>query len=76
MTTARAKTLTADFLATHGVSFTKLTAKTVSFADLARGGAVFVTVHGWTPNSAADAVTAFARAQGFRVQFKGSGFVS
>ena len=54
----------------------KLTAKSVDFADLARGACVFVTVHGWKPDPYADDLESAARDNGFRVTFSGAGFVS
>jgi hypothetical protein len=46
MTPAQAKTIAAKALTDYGFKFEKLTAKTVSFSDLARGAAIFVTVTG------------------------------
>lgn len=48
MTPNEAKKIAAQALTDYGWSFEKLTAKTVSFSDLARASAIFVTVHGLT----------------------------
>lgn len=74
-TPANAKKLTAEKLSELGISYDSLSAKTVGFQDLARGSSVFVTVHGWKPNPAADTLKAFAKSNGFRINFKGTGFV-
>ncbi len=77
VTAYSAKKLLGAFLATQdGITYTKLTAKTVDFPDLARKrdgttDALFVKVHGWTPHPAADAVKTFGKQHGFIVQFEG-----
>lgn len=76
MTTADAKKLVASFLDARGLAYEKLTARTVNLDDLARARPIFVTVHGWTPNPAASELVSLAVANGFRVQFRGEGFVS
>ena len=69
MTATIAKRLLAAFLTeTLGVSFEKLTAKTVGFQDLARTDCVFVTVHGFRDWAMWPEVKAFARNNGFRVR--------
>lgn len=50
----------------------KLTARTISFADLARGDRIFVTIHGWQPDARWDALSAHAHALGFSVEAGGS----
>lgn len=44
-----AKDLVRGELHGHGILYNKLTARIVSFSDLARGDAVFVKVHGAEP---------------------------
>ena len=46
MTPHQAKAIAAKALTDFGWTFDKLTAKTVSFVDLARSSALFVQVHG------------------------------
>ena len=48
--------------------YTKLTARTVSFTDLARENAVFVKIHGWQPNKLWNDLTNFAVKNGFRIE--------
>jgi hypothetical protein len=63
MTPLQAKKIAEQALILHGWSFTKLTAKTVSFSDLARGQAIFVTVKGLrdvNPDSHLDKQTRWA----------------
>lgn len=69
MTTHEAKKVLKQYLDAEGLSYTKLTAKTVSFSDLARCSKIFVTVHGWKPSPAASGVKAQASANGFCVDF-------
>jgi len=69
MTVNGAKKLLREYLNQEGLSYSKLTAKTVSLSDLARTSSVFVTVHGWKPGPAANDVKAFAHAGGFCVDF-------
>lgn len=54
MTASEAKAATKKELDNMGVAFTKLTAKTLSFTDLARGSAVMVTIHGIDPDDLDD----------------------
>ena len=68
MNTRKAKQIIADKLAELNLSYTKLTAKTVSFSDLARTGCIFVKIHGWKPNPAFSELKELAIANGFRVE--------
>lgn len=70
-----AKKIVRAFLEEHRLPFEKLTARTIDFTDLARAKCVFVTVHGWTPNPIAEDLTHLAVNNGFRVDFRGEGFV-
>lgn len=72
ITIAEAKKAARNFLKFHDVGFERLTAKTVSFSDLARAGMVFVTAHnctGLTPAKAED-IRSAARSLGFRIQYE------
>ena len=55
--------------------FTKVSGRTISFADLARCERVFVTAEGWQPNPVANEIKELAEANGFYVQFDGPGIV-
>jgi hypothetical protein len=66
-----AKKLVQTWLEERGLPFTKLTAKTVNFVDLARTECVFVTVEGWRADPKNGEVENLAKANGFRVSFKG-----
>lgn len=48
MKTTEAKRIVAQALQEQGIEYKKLTARTVSFQDLSRDSAVFVTIHGVT----------------------------
>jgi hypothetical protein len=53
----------------RAIGYTKLTAKTVGFQDLARANCIFVKVHGVTePNPLFGQIEDMAKANGFRVQ--------
>ena len=68
ITTGQAKKIIASELEKRGLPFTKLTAKTVDFTDLARANCIFVKIHGWQPNPAWDELRAIAVQNGFRIQ--------
>ena len=68
MTPAKAKKVLKAYLEEKGLFFTKLTARTVSFVDLARDRRIFVKVHGWKGNVAWTGVQQVARANGFCVE--------
>lgn len=69
MSPSEAKKLVADRLRRLGIEYTRLSAKTIGFSDLARGDGLFVTIHGWKPNPAADEIKKMAKENGFFVQF-------
>jgi hypothetical protein len=71
MTPTAAKKIMAAAMSERGLSFDKLTARTVGFSDLARGQAIFVKVHGWKPNPAWDELRAIAAENGFRIEAAG-----
>lgn len=68
VTPQAAKRLIAEKLAEIGKPGLKLTARTISFSDLARASCVFVKVHGWTPSPEWSLLQETARAHGFRVE--------
>ena len=48
--------------------FTKLTARTVNFTDLARASCIFVKIHGWQPNPVWVELKRIAVAHGFHIE--------
>ena len=50
ITTKEAKKLIIDALNRMQLPYNKVTAKNIDFSDLARGNAIFVTIHGWNPS--------------------------
>jgi len=71
VTPNQAKKLLKGELERLQLPFTKLTAKTVGFQDLARDSKVFVTVHGWQANPAWEGLESFAKQNGFCVSAAG-----
>lgn len=69
ITTHQAKRVVREALERYGLGYTKLTARTVSFTDLARGEALVVTIHGWGPSPDHELVRQAARAQGVQVYY-------
>ena len=70
MNVRNAKAVIKEFLDKRGLPYTRITAKTVSFSDLARGSAVFVQVHGWKPNPAWTELKEIARQHNVFVEAK------
>lgn len=68
MNTRQAKKLVRQWLEERGLPYDKLTAKDVSFSDLARASEVFVRIHGWEPNPAWTELKNLARENGFYVE--------
>ena len=68
MTPTQAKKLIQAELVSRSLPFTKLTARTISFADLARAECIFVTIHGWRPNPQWESLRQLAVANGFRIE--------
>lgn len=60
------------WLESNNVQASDVSARTVSFQDLARGDCIFVTVRGFLCGQPgqADALETFARSQGFRVHIR------
>ncbi len=63
-----AKRILTIFLKTNHLPYIRLTAEAVDFSDLARGEAVFVTIHGWQPSPRWQEVADFAKESGFMVE--------
>jgi hypothetical protein len=70
ITAHRAKTIIREELERRGLPFTKLTARTVGFQDLARADCIFVQVHGWQPSPVWDELRNVAVQHGFRIEAK------
>ena len=66
--TTVAKKIIQKELDKRGLSYTRLTARTISFTDLARTSVVFVKIHGWESNPAWSKLQAVARQNGFRIE--------
>jgi len=66
ITTSHARKLTKEWLDSKGFDY-KVSARTISFADIARDYAVFVTVHKWKSNKSWDELRKHARKHGFHV---------
>lgn len=60
------KRVIAEVLSSAGRSH-RLSARTISFEDLARGSMVFVTIHDWQPDPFFDTLAGIARDHGFRI---------
>lgn len=71
MTPNRAKALLKSELDRLGLPYTKLTAKTVNFLDLARADAILVRIVGWQPNPCFDDIKKFGKEHGFIVESSG-----
>ncbi len=67
MNTNQAKKIVAGVLQEHGFS-NKLTARTISFTDLARGNKIFIKIHDWKPNSVWDEIKKKAGEYGFCIE--------
>ncbi len=68
MTPAQAKKIIAAELQARYLPYTKLTARTIDFSDLARASCIFVTIHGWQPNPQWEELRKVAVANGFRIE--------
>lgn len=68
LTTHSAKQIIKRELDRRGLAYSKLTARTVSFSDLARGDCIFVKIAGWHPNPAWDELKAVAKANKFCIE--------
>ncbi len=67
-TPTQAKKIVSQFLNENDIPYTKLRARTIGFADLARDEMVFVKIFGWKPNPAIEELEAIGRKMGFRVE--------
>ena len=57
-------------LTRRGLAFSKVTARTVSFVDLAREDGVVVKIHGWKPAPVANEILHFGRMNKIIVEFE------
>jgi hypothetical protein len=71
MTPAQAKRIIKAELQLRELPFTKLTARTIDFSDLARGSSIFVCIHGWEPNPVFNELKTLAHVHGFCVETDG-----
>jgi len=71
ITTHAAKKVIKEILDREHLPYTKLTARTIHFTDLARASCIFVLIHGWKMDPKAKLLTAAASEHKFVVQFKG-----
>jgi hypothetical protein len=70
MTPNAAKKIIRAELEARKLPYTKLTAKTIGFVDLARDSKIFVSIHGWKPNPAWDELQRVAHSNGFCIEDK------
>jgi hypothetical protein len=68
VTANEAKRIIKNELDNRGLAYTKLTARTVSFVDLARASCIFVCVHGWQPNPQWAELRRIAVEHSFRIE--------
>jgi hypothetical protein len=68
MTPSEAKRIIKSELEKRGLPFTRLSAKTIGFSDLAGGECIFVHVHGWQPNPIWGELETLAQQNGFRIE--------
>mgnify|MGYP001558854388 CR=1 FL=1 len=74
VTTARQATAAVkDWLSSRYLDASRVSARTVSFSDLARCSRIFVEVGNWKPNPIAKDLKEYAQIQGFHVTFSGEG---
>ena len=67
-TPADAKRIIEAALTARKLPFTKLTARTVGFQDLARADCIFVKIHGWTPNPVWEELKLIAKQHHFCIE--------
>jgi hypothetical protein len=70
MTPREASKAVKEELTRRGLPFTRVSARTVSFVDLARDSVVVVTVSGWKPNPVAAEILQFGRNHKICIDFK------
>jgi hypothetical protein len=68
---AACKKIMQQELVARNLPFTKLTARTIDFSDLARATCVFVKIYGWQPNPVWSELRAVAVQNGFRIEAQG-----
>lgn len=67
ITPNKAKSIVKKALDERGFPYTRLTARTIGFSDLARDTKMFVTIHGWVGNPRFEEIRSIARQNGFIV---------
>jgi hypothetical protein len=70
LTPARAKKILIEEMNRLEISYSKLTAQTVCFGDLARASCLFVKIYEFNTPQHAEKLEAMARKHGFRVQLE------
>ena len=68
MSATQAKRIIENELISRKLAYTKLTARTIGFSDLARGNKLFVKIHGWQPNPQWDELKTVARKYAFCIE--------
>lgn len=68
MTTHKAKKIIKAELDKRKLPYSKLTARTISFTDLAREKCIFVKIHGWEPSKEWNDLKTVAVENGFRIE--------
>ena len=68
LTPTMAKAIIHDELTNRNLPFTKLSARTIDFSDLASAQCIFVKIHGWQPNPAWSELRKIAVKYGFRIE--------
>jgi hypothetical protein len=72
LTLHQAKAFIRWALEERDIPFTKLTARTVGFHDLARGESVFVKIHGWKGSTLWEELRGMAHHEGFCLETDGA----
>lgn len=71
ITVYQAKKIIKAELDQRGLAYTKITGRTIGFADLLRRDMIFVKIHGWKPNPAWNELQGLAIAHDFRIESDG-----
>lgn len=66
--THEAKKIIKAELERRKIPYTKLTARTINFQDLARVNCIFVKIHGWQANPVYEELSKVAVENGFRIE--------
>jgi hypothetical protein len=68
ITPNQAKKIIKNVLDINNLPYTKLTARTIDFTDLARDSKIFVRIHGWYPDPKFSLLEKSAKENGFCVE--------